>query len=155
MSIVLDAETEYQWRRQVIAWAKAGGWMVTAMHDSRKQVWGTDKGFPDLFMVRGEQALAPELKRSGGQRTADQKLWALALEAAGISSPLWRPRDFEQVQAILLAGLSLHERVMHGILGRSGKHARPRAKRSPRPLAKPGTSDSPEDRSLPDVAHPF
>jgi hypothetical protein len=56
---------------------------------------GTDAaGWPDLFMVRRERALAVELKSERGRATPEQLDWLAALSNAGIESHVWRPQQW-------------------------------------------------------------
>jgi hypothetical protein len=94
---------ERAFQEQVIVWAKRAGWRVSAMHDSRRQFWGTDKGIPDLTLARGDRLVYAELKDAHGRLTRDQEQWLAALrlvqrvEAYGP----WRPADEDLIKAVL------------------------------------------------------
>jgi hypothetical protein len=51
-------------------------------------------GWPDLFMVRREHALAVELKSERGRTTPEQLDWLACLCNAGIETFVWRPADW-------------------------------------------------------------
>ena len=59
-------------------------------------------GFPDLFMVRGKQIVAAELKSETGSTTPDQRAWLTALaEVPGVSTFIWKPRDAATAMKVL------------------------------------------------------
>jgi hypothetical protein len=60
----------------------------------RTPVSGDGKGFVDIFAVKGERALAVELKSDAGTLRPEQRLWLAALEAAGIETHVWKPQQF-------------------------------------------------------------
>lgn len=102
---------EAELRAMVIRAAKFGGWLVTSMHDSRKQTWGTDRGWPDLFLAKpgypgGGRAMALELKTQTGRLTVHQQLWLGSLRDAGIDARVIRPADYEALRDELLAPAS-------------------------------------------------
>lgn len=99
--VLLSTVTEAAWRKQVITWAKAAGWRIYSIHDSRRQTWGTDKGFPDLFMARGGRVIAAELKRHRGVLTDEQRQWINDLRWSGLSVYVWRPTDEVEVKELL------------------------------------------------------
>jgi hypothetical protein len=83
------SETAFQ--DQVVAMAKALGWLVYHTYDSRR----SNKGWPDLFMVRNGRALAWELKKESGKPTPDQVEWIAQLEKVpGIMARVVYPHDW-------------------------------------------------------------
>ena len=60
----------------IIDAAHTGGWLVYHTHDSRR----SQKGFPDLVLVRPPQVIFAELKGPGGRVTPEQQVWIEALE---------------------------------------------------------------------------
>lgn len=104
-------ETEFQ--SQVIELARRLGWFVAHFRSVRVQrrdgtvrymtpVQADGAGFPDLFMVRRERALAAELKRQTGGKTSDeQKEWLARLEETPVETYKWRPSDWDQIVTIL------------------------------------------------------
>lgn len=82
----------------VIEWAELRGWLVYHTRDSR----GSDKGFPDLVLVRGKRVLFVELKRSMKQRLrAEQQVWFDRLSTAGQVVFLWCPEMWNEIRWIL------------------------------------------------------
>lgn len=100
--VLLATVTEAGWRRHVIAWAKAAGWRVTSMHDSRMQTWGTDRGFPDLLLLRPPRLVLAELKTTRGRLSQPQRDWiADLLRVPCVEVHCWRPTDELAVKAAL------------------------------------------------------
>ncbi len=104
----LPAMSEKEFQAQVIQLAKLHGWKVAHFRSVRvlaasgKIIWQTPvaadgKGWPDTFMVRGERAIAPELKVLPNKPTPDQLEWLAALNAAGIYAPVWYPSDWPEI----------------------------------------------------------
>ena len=59
-------------------------------------------GWPDLFMVRGQRAIAAELKTDRGRVTVAQQEWQDALaQVPGIETYVWRPSDFQEITRVL------------------------------------------------------
>ncbi len=87
--------------KEFMAWlirmAQRSGWLVYHPYDSRK----SEPGWPDVFMCRGEVALAFECKTETGHVTDEQARWLLALRACGIEARVVRPADAEWIRAIL------------------------------------------------------
>ena len=59
------------------------------------------KGWPDLFLVRGKQAIAAELKVGKNGASPEQLAWLAALEAAGVAVYLWRDTDWDEITEVL------------------------------------------------------
>jgi len=83
--------------RHVITYAEFHGWLVYHTFDSRR----SGAGFPDLFMVRGNRAVAIECKASKGRVTDDQRRWLQALGFAGVEAFAFWPDDEARVEALL------------------------------------------------------
>lgn len=99
---LLAQVSERTWQAVVVAEAKRRGWKVYSIHDSRTQEWGTDPGFPDLLMVRGERMLVVELKAQHGRLKPSQTAWRIALE--GVPCVEWyafKPADEARVFELL------------------------------------------------------
>lgn len=79
--------TEKQFQAQVEQLARMQGWLVYHTYRSTR----SPAGFPDLFMVRGQIAIAAELKAGRGVTTSAQREWLRELSEAGIFAALWRP----------------------------------------------------------------
>lgn len=91
--------TEQQLANEIIGWAHKFKWLVFHVRNSgmggMTQVQG-DKGWPDLFMVRGSRVIAAELKiekrgTKRGDPRPDQWKWLDAL--ANVGNELWHPID--------------------------------------------------------------
>lgn len=84
--------TEKQFQSNVLAMAKALGWMVYHTFDSRRSA----AGFPDLVLVHPGQrrVLFWELKTEKGRVAPAQKLWISALAAVGMEAKVMRPSDW-------------------------------------------------------------
>ncbi len=84
--------------------AESHGWLVH--YQGRTGGFGRDgvtwrsnapKGFPDMFMVRAERAVAAELKRQSGSTTPEQRAWLSALGETCVESYLWKPADASEI----------------------------------------------------------
>ena len=99
--------TEAQFQRQVLQLAKLTGWRTAHFRASLNQrgewqtaVAGDGKGYPDLTLIR-DRVLFIELKTDRGVLSPEQREWRDALLAAGADWRLWRPRDWELIEATL------------------------------------------------------
>ena len=78
--------------------AQALNWKV--YHTLRST--GSDKGFPDLVLVRGDTCLFIELKSEKGEVSADQQEWIDALaKVMVVKAGVARPSDWPQLQRLL------------------------------------------------------
>lgn len=102
-AVLLNNVSEAAFMRQVITWARRGGYLVYHCHDSRNQEWGTDAGVPDLILAKaGEPLLIPELKAQRGRVTLPQTTWLQTLRlTTGVEAPIWRPGDGDAVRLLL------------------------------------------------------
>lgn len=89
--------TEKQFMAQVVQLASHLGWRHYHTFDSRRST----AGFPDLFLVRRDRAIAAELKVGKRPVTHEQAEWIRALEAAGIMAYVWRETDWEAIERVL------------------------------------------------------
>lgn len=101
-------QTEKDFTAAVLQAARACGWKAAHFHDSRRQVrpgvFVGDKdaaGFPDIFLCKGDQALALELKVEKGRTKPSQVEWIDALDKAGIPSFVVRPADWPLIKRLL------------------------------------------------------
>ena len=104
---------ERAWQRTVLDCARAYGWFTAHFRPAQnaKGVWrtpveGDAKGFPDLVLVR-ERVLFVELKTDKGRLTRHQQAWLDRLAAAGQATRVWRPSDWDEVEATLKRPLVL------------------------------------------------
>lgn len=97
---------EDEWQATVVELARTLGWRVAHFRPARtKDDWRTPvaadgKGFPDLVLVR-DRVVYAELKSDRGALRPDQREWIAALEAAGQEVYIWRPIDFDRMEATL------------------------------------------------------
>jgi hypothetical protein len=64
--------------------------------------WKSERGFPDLVLVRPPRLIIAELKRDDRDTTAEQEDWLSTLRLVpGIEVYVWRPRDYDEVIRIL------------------------------------------------------
>jgi hypothetical protein len=76
-ALVARETPEAAFQAQVIEAAASLGWgLIYHTHDSRR----SQKGFPDLVMVRGTRLLFVELKRVGEKPRVEQVAWLEGLE---------------------------------------------------------------------------
>lgn len=63
---------------------------------------GSDKGIPDLMMIRGKRLVFAELKRPiGGKYSPEQNECLQALAATGTEVYRWRPQDWDEISRVL------------------------------------------------------
>ena len=101
--------TENELQQSIIDYARMNGWRIFHAQTSRVQrkdgsvYYATagiadSKGWPDLFMVKGRDRLAVEVKSDKGKPSTEQNEWLLALFEAGIDARVWRPRDWPAIE---------------------------------------------------------
>jgi Holliday junction resolvase len=98
----VSALTEKQFMGQVLELAKATGWMAYHTFDSRR----SSGGFPDLVLVKPPRVIFAELKtdKKTAKLSQEQMTWLNAfIECSGVEVYLWRPRDWDNVTAVLVA----------------------------------------------------
>jgi hypothetical protein len=89
---------ESDFQRQVLDVARIYGWR--AYHPMLSK-W-SERGFPDLTLVRPPRIVFAELKRETGKRTSFQDEWAeLLTDCPGVEYFLWRPSDIERIAEVL------------------------------------------------------
>lgn len=97
-TMLLAHVSESEFREYVRGVAKRHGWLYY-------WTWRSDHspaGFPDLVLARPPRLIVSELKAEGGIVSAAQRRWLAALEGCdGVEAYLWRPGDWEAVEAIL------------------------------------------------------
>lgn len=83
---------EKEWQsKYVIPWATALGWWVYHPFLSKF----SQRGWPDLSMIRGERVLYAELKPDDRTITEEQAKVITMLRAAGQEVHIWRPATGE------------------------------------------------------------
>ena len=94
----LPALTEREFQRQVLDLAGILGWTV---YHPMLSKW-SERGWPDLALVRPPRFVLAELKRESGKTTPYQDTWLDLLRACpGIETYLWRPSDLDSIAGIL------------------------------------------------------
>ncbi len=102
--------TEAAFTRDVLTLAKRLGWRTAHFRPARTAdgwrtaVSGDGKGFLDLLLLRGGTLIVAELKVGNGKLTPEQAAWVSAWEAAGVAVYLWRPENFDEIEAVLTEG---------------------------------------------------
>ena len=69
--------TERELQANIVAFAEMCGWLVYHTYDSRR----SNRGFPDLLMVRSFVFVAIEVKTEKGKVSEHQEAWLAALSA--------------------------------------------------------------------------
>ncbi len=90
---VTDLMTLHQWR-----WTHFQSVLATGRDGQAR--WRTplsgSKGFPDIFAVRGERALAVEIKGDGDNLKDEQRQWLFDLETAGVEAFVFTPASWRE-----------------------------------------------------------
>ncbi len=108
--------TETAFATEILKWAKTYKWRTFHVRNSgfggQTYVQG-DKGWPDLFMVRGKRVVIAELKvgKPGtlkGDPTPEQEAWLAAFRAiewgnAYVEVYVWRPEQWSEILVVLSA----------------------------------------------------
>ncbi|OGS01146.1 MAG: hypothetical protein A2V88_08680 [Elusimicrobia bacterium RBG_16_66_12] len=89
---------EKHWQATVIALAKLCGWRVYhTLHSI-----GSEPGFPDLILLRGDEMIACELKRQGRKPSDAQEAWLAAFDRVeNVSAFCWQPEHWPLIEAAL------------------------------------------------------
>ena len=104
----VDAETflaeqrkampEEEWLQEVRDEAERQGWRHYHTRNSR----GSDRGYPDLCMVRPPRIIYAELKSYGEKPTEDQNAWLRDFERCPPAEVyIWWPVHWDWVQEVL------------------------------------------------------
>lgn len=129
---LLDQMSEEELLRQILAYARQGGWLAYHTHDSRRSA----EGFPDLVAVHPDQRrlIFAELKSATGRVASVQQEWIEALRgvlwnrgvATRVEGPagavaaamghallatVWRPADLDAAFEILIGGRPFHGEI--------------------------------------------
>ena len=104
---------EQKFQTMVIEFAKLHGWVCAWFRPVRitRKSGGTyyetpvgadGAGWPDLFMLRGQEAIAAELKIYPNRMTPEQGEWLRAMNLIpGIQAFCWFPTDWPEIEEIL------------------------------------------------------
>jgi len=82
--------TEAELQASVVKMAGYCGWKC---YHTKFSI-GSDRGFPDLILVRPPRLMAFEFKRDGKHPTAAQDAWLEAIAACGIETYVFTPFDW-------------------------------------------------------------
>jgi hypothetical protein len=98
--------SEAEFQAQVVELARIMRWRSNHTRRSigKGRRWTTATstvGWPDLTLWRPGQFLMVEVKSATGKVTAEQLDVLHSLHAAGVDARIWRPRDWDEVQATL------------------------------------------------------
>lgn len=102
-----DVTSEADFQATVIEMARAFGWSIHAERPAfSKGKYSTpiqgDPGWVDLFLVRGEKAMALELKSRRGRLSPEQAGWITDLTGVpGITALVLRPSDMPMIRELL------------------------------------------------------
>ena len=93
-----DTLTEKQFQRQVTDLAHLLRWNTYHPYLSIH----SERGWPDLTLIRPPRLLFAELKTAKGKTTVHQEKWlGLLGECPGVEVYLWRPADWEEIAEAL------------------------------------------------------
>lgn len=96
--LAIDMMTERDLQASLIDVAETFGYEVYHTYDSRR----SQRGFPDLSMIRPPRLIFIEVKTEKGRLTRDQELWRDYLERCpGVEYYLCRPSNFDEIIEIL------------------------------------------------------
>lgn len=100
--------TEAEFQTQVVSLARICGWRCLHVRRSigKGNKWVTTtsiKGWPDLFLFHPKRGVvfAAELKTDTGKLTYEQGQVIADLIDSGIPAVIWRPDDWDEIQAVL------------------------------------------------------
>lgn len=94
----MPAISEKAFQRQVIDLSRIFRWQV---YHPQLSKW-SERGWPDLAMVRPPRFILAELKRENGQTSPYQDAWLGWLRACpGLEVYLWRPSDLDAIAEVL------------------------------------------------------
>ena len=95
--------SEYDFEREILKAADKLGWYRHHDHDSRKQDWLADSGYPDLTLAhRSGRLLFAELKTKRGKLTQAQEIWLEVLgNIPSVEVYVWRPDDWPEIERVL------------------------------------------------------
>ncbi len=100
---------EAEFQAAVMELAQVCGWLRAHFRPAqnlrgqwRTAVAGDGKGFPDLVLVHPDRGVVfAELKSERGRTTPEQDRWLEVLAEAGARVHLWRPDDWDDIEALL------------------------------------------------------
>lgn len=91
-------QTEIDFMRNVLAYAKLRGWLSYHTHISKRST----EGWPDCVFAKPGRLVIAELKReSGGRVSPAQREWIAVLKTVLADVYVWRPSDWPEIERIL------------------------------------------------------
>jgi hypothetical protein len=100
--------SEAEFTATVIKMAQLLGWKAAHFRPARtKSGWvtpvqGDGKGFPDLVLIKPHHRLVvAELKVGKNQTRPEQKTWIYNFMSVNVSTFVWTPDDWEQIEKVL------------------------------------------------------
>lgn len=99
VSALRDLEPEKDFQARILELALDCGWRWYHPYDSRRSI----DGWPDLVLIhtRRQVTVFAELKDAEGRISPEQERWLEDLRAAGHDARLWRPSDWDEIEALL------------------------------------------------------
>jgi hypothetical protein len=103
----LKPASEAGFLKAVLDYAALRGWKSAHFRPARTEsgwrtaVQGDGKGWPDLFLVRGNRAVAAELKMPGKKPSQEQEAWIAALRMTAVETFLWWPESWPEIEEVL------------------------------------------------------
>lgn len=91
-----DKQTEAQFQAAVVEFAKLNGWLVWHFPNAI-----INPCVPDLFLFRDGALVLAELKTQRGKLSVNQARMILDLDAHGVVVHVWRPSDWDEIEATL------------------------------------------------------
>ena len=123
----MTREKEKGFQQAVLELAEWARWRAYHTFDSRF----SQKGFPDLVLVRAPRIIFAELKRLDEELKPDQVDWIDALQnCPGVETYVWRPHDWPQIEAVLARTTSPRAEAMI----ERAREEHPASRRRPRSL---------------------
>lgn len=96
-----EMTSEIDLQTHILLLARHLGFLAYHTHDSRR----SEKGFPDLVLVKEGRLIFAELKRQKGTYGPGQEDWLKALDSTCAEVYTWRPLDwFEGRISLILQG---------------------------------------------------
>lgn len=94
---LMAAMSEAEFQRWVVGQAQMHGWqreLIYHTHDSSK----SQRGFPDLVLVKPPRVLLWELKSMRGRVSPAQERWVAAFKECGMEAAILYPCDWRVVE---------------------------------------------------------
>ena len=85
---------EREFLRQIRDLANVFGWKIYHTHNSKH----SEKGYPDVTLVRDGDLIFSELKTNSGRLTPEQTQWIEALgQCRTVEACIWRPSQWDRI----------------------------------------------------------